>query len=449
MTNASPAAAAQSPVLERRLSNGMLVLLKVNHGAPVINLNVAYRIGSKYEPHGQTGISHLLEHMMFKTTRTYPLGEFDRQLKAVGSDNNAYTWLDQTVYHETIAADQIEVALRLEADRMVNLACLPEDHAFEMTVVRNELDQRDDNPFTLLYEEMLSHAFQAHPYRVPTIGYASDVEAITTEEIRAHYERYYCPANAFIVVGGDFDPAEMLARIEQYFGAIPAGELRHPRITPEPKQIGERRFTIRRSGSVDFLLCAWHIPDSQHPDAYALVVLGNILGQGRTSRMYRDLVDSGLCADASSSSGNFGYRDPFLFIISATLNPGISPESVEPIVYKAIEAIVSGGVTEDELKRARKQAQASFIFERDSVEREAGTLVDFELISSWRELDKYLPGIEAVRAADVQRVAAQYLRDDNRTVGIYHAIRAAGNGSEPLLGEEGFTEDEENDADVD
>lgn len=413
-------------VIERRLANGLLVLLKVNRNAPVINFNLVYRVGSKFELPGQSGISHLLEHMMFKTTQTYKLGEFDRQLKAVGADNNAYTWVDQTVYYESLASEHIEVALRLEADRMRNLACLPEDHAFEMTVVRNELDQRDDNPFTLLYEELLSHAFQAHPYRIPTIGYATDVESITTDEIRTHYNRYYQPDNAFIAAVGDFDPAALFALIEKHFGSLPPGSAPKPRITPEPRQQGERRFVIRRAGQVDFLLQGWHIPATEHPDSYALVVLGNILGSGRTSRLYKVLVDSGMCADASATASNFGYSDPFLFFVSATLNPGVDPGAVEPVVNAAIQGLISGGVEEAELRRARKQARASFVFDKDSVEREASALVDFELMSSWRDLAKFLPGIEAVTATDVVRVAREYLTEDNRTTGVYQAIRPAG-----------------------
>jgi zinc protease len=425
-TGASADNADSLGVIERRLPNGLLVLLKVNRNAPVINFNIAYRIGSKYELPGQTGISHLLEHMMFKTTETYKLGEFDRRLKAVGADANAYTWVDQTVYHETLASEHIEVVLGLEADRMRRLSCLPDDHAFEMTVVRNELDQRDDNPFTLLYEELLSQAFQAHPYRIPTIGYATDVESITTEEIKAHYNRFYHPDNAFIAAVGDFEPDEMFARIERYFGAIPAGAAPKPRITPEPKQQGERSFTIRRAGQVDFLLQGWHIPATEHSDSYALVVLGNILGSGRTSRIYRALVDNGLCADASVFASNFGYSDPFLFLATATINPGVDPDQVEPHITGAIQAIIDGGVEESELRRARKQARASFIFDKDSVEREAAALVDFELMSSWRDLAKYLPGIEAVSAEDVRRVAREYLTEDNRTTGVYRAIRPQG-----------------------
>ncbi|MCH7472944.1 insulinase family protein, partial [bacterium] len=408
-------------VHEYRLDNGLLVLLKENHNAPVINFNVVYRVGSKYERPGITGISHLLEHMMFKTTKNLELGEFDRRLKEVGSDNNAYTWLDQTVYYETIAAGKIDVALELEAERMRYLLCLPEDHELEMPVVRNELEQRDDSPFTLLSEELFANAFKAHPYRVPTIGWVDDVESITSEEIKAHYDRYYNPDNAFLVLVGDFEPDEMYAKIQRHFGGIPSGDVRLPRISKEPEQIGERRFEIRKAGQLDFILAGWHIPESEHPDSYALVVLGNILGEGRTSRLYRALVDTGKCAAAGAWSSAFGFADPFLFLVNGVVSPGETPAGVEPIYYEEIEKIITGGVTDEELARARKQARVSFVFEKDSIVSEARSLVSFELMSGWRDLDNYLPGIEAVTNDDLMRVAAKYLTKQNRTVGIWHA----------------------------
>jgi zinc protease len=416
-----------APVHEHRLSNGLLVLLKPNHSAPVINLNVVYRVGSKYERPGITGVSHLLEHMMFKSTLHVPNGEFDKRLKRVGADNNAYTWLDQTVYYETIAADQIDVALELEAERMQHLLVSPEDHATEMTVVRNELDQRDDSPFTLLYEELLSLAFKAHPYAIPTIGWADDVEGMTPDEIRAYYRTWYHPDNAFIVAAGDFEPDVLLAKIESHFGNIPAGGVKHPRLPAEPPQRGEKRFTLQRAGQVDFLLMGWHLPASTHPDAYATLVLGDVLGGGRTSRLYKALVDSGICTSASAESNAFDYIDPHLFTVSAVLNPGRTPAEAEAAIWAEIARLAGDPADASELARARKQARASFVFERDSLVREAGSLVDFELLpGGWRSMYDYLPGIEAVTPADVQRAAGTYLTHENATVGVYLASKDEG-----------------------
>ncbi len=410
-------------VREYRLDNGLLVLLKENHNAPVINLNVVYRVGSKYERPGITGISHLLEHLMFKTTENFPLGEFDRRLKAVGADNNAYTWLDQTVYYETIAAHEIDTALELEADRMRHLKCLPEDHEFEMQVVRNELEQREDNPSGRLYEELLSNAFKAHPYGIPTIGWVDDVEGIETAQIKQYYDTWYHPDNAFIVAVGDFDSDAMFEKIQRYFGALPSGNVELPRLPQEPQQLGERRFKLRLAGQLDYVMCGWHVPQSEHPDAHALVVLGNILGSGRTSRLYKALVDSGLAAGAQAESSAFGYQDPFLFMAYALASPGVSVDDVEQAIHAEIDMIRENGVTEAELARAKKQARVSFVFDKDSIESEARALVDFELMSNWRDVDGYLPAVEAVSNEDIMRVANQYLTEDNRTVGIFEAIR--------------------------
>ncbi|MCB1218579.1 insulinase family protein [bacterium] len=423
-------------VREYRLDNGLLVLLKENHNAPVVNLNVVYRVGSKYERPGITGISHLLEHLMFKTTENFPLGEFDRRLKAVGADNNAYTWLDQTVYYETIAAHEVEIALELEADRMRNLSCLPEDHEFEMQVVRNELEQREDNPTGRLYEELLANSFKAHPYGIPTIGWVDDVEGIRTAQIKEYYDTWYHPDNAFIVAVGDFDADEMFARIQHHFGSIPAAGVEHPRLPQEPQQLGERRFKLRLAGQLDYLMAGWHVPQSEHPDAYPLVVLGNILGSGRTSRLYKALVDSGMAAGAQAESSAFGYQDPFLFMAFLVANPGADTAELEQVLYAEIERIKTDGVTEAELARAKKQARVAFVFEKDSIESEARSLVDFELMSSWRDVDGYLPGIEAVSNEDIMRVASQYLVDDNRTVGVLEAIRPEA----PMLGGPGADE---------
>jgi zinc protease len=426
---AGPAGAQESEVSEFTLDNGMKVILKENHNAPVINLNVAYRVGSKYERPGITGISHLLEHIMFKTTTKHPLGHFDQVLQQVGADNNANTWLDRTIYWETIASSEVDKALELEAERMRELAFIPEDHTLEMPVVRNELEQRNDSPETLLYEELLSFAFKSHPYQIPTIGWVDDVEGITTQDIKEFYDRWYHPDNAIFLAVGDFDTQEMLAKVKKYFGPIPKGNIVYPRLPVEGEQRGERRFELKRAGQVDYVMMGWHVPESEHPDSYALVVLGQVLGGGRTSRLYRALVDGGTAADIWAGSEAFDYADPFMFFAGATMNPGVPPAQAEEQIYAQIEAVKTGGVTDEELARAKKQSRASFVFARDSIVSEASNLLDFELYSGgWRNLYKYLPGIEAVTAADVQRVAQTYLTQDNRTVGYYLGQREQAGG---------------------
>jgi len=406
-----------SAIEEYRLENGLLLLMQVNRRAPVIALAVAYRAGSKYERPGYTGMSHLLEHMMFKSTLDYGDGEFDRRLTLVGAEYNAQTWLDETVYYETVAADRIEVALELEAIRMRRLALSPEELATEKTVVLNELAQRDDNPGSYLYENFIATAFRAHPYMWPTIGWREDVERITADDLRAHYDRFYQPDNAFIVAVGDFEPDAMRALAERYFGGIPESGCEPSRPPAEPVQQAQQRLLLKRSGDTDYLLMGWHVPANTHPDSYALVVAGNILGGGRTSRLFSALIDSGKATAISAGSSAFTYAEPFLFLAGATVGQETSPEEVESAIVAEIARLAEEGPQEDELARARKQARVSFIYDRDAMEAGLSTIASFEVGSSHKRIDEYLPGVEAVIAQDVQRVAGAYLTEDNSTVG--------------------------------
>ncbi len=416
------AQAGPEEVNEYKLSNGLKVLLIENHDAPVISFYVVYRVGSKNERPGITGISHLLEHMMFKTTAKHPLGDFDKLLQPVGAQHNASTWNDRTIYFETIPASAIDLSLELESDRMRGALMLAEDHRLEMPVVRNELEQDEDSPQGQLNDEMMANAFKAHPYGIPVIGWVDDVEGITATDLKEYYDRWYQPDNAFIVAVGDFNSAELYEKISQHFGPIPASGHVTPRLPQEPKQRGERRFTIKRSGDVDYLQIAWHIPDNRNKDCYALQVLASILGRGRTSRLYPAMVDSGLTTGASASSGGFNFSDPSLFELDASVSPGVDPATVEAALYAEVQRLIDDGVSPDELARAKKQERVNYVFAADNLASQARNLINFETYGGdWRRMYDYLPGIEAVTPADVQRVAAMYLTQDNRTVGLYDA----------------------------
>jgi zinc protease len=415
-------------IVEHNLPNGLRVLLEENHSAPVISLNVCYRAGSKYERPGITGISHFLEHLMFKSTPKHPNGEFDRLLTYAGADNNAYTWLDRTVYYELIAADKIELALELEADRMRNLLILPDELADEREVVQNELEQRDDSPFSLLLDTLQSAAFTAHPYGIPTIGWLEDVKNLALEDVRNYYDAYYRPDNVVLVAVGDFKPEEMLAKIERYFGGIEPGNHVAPKLATEPPQRAQRRIVISRAGSSDYVLIGWKAPASTSRDSYALEVLANVLGSGRTSRLSLRLVETGKASNAGALSGCFDYVDPHLFAAQAVLNEGTSPEEAEASIIEEASRIATEGITERELARAKKQARVSFVYRKDSVEAEADLLVNFEIASSYKNIADYLPGIEAVTASDVQEAAGKYLTTNTSTVGWHIGIRAEGMG---------------------
>ncbi len=325
MTGGTATLVSHPPVHETILANGLKVLVQEVHTAPVVSFMVWYKVGSRNESAGITGISHLLEHMMFKGTPTYGKGEIARLLQRNGASFNAGTSLDYTNYFEVLASDRLEMAIQMEADRMRNALIPDEEHRLEMTVVRSELERNEDNPHRALYLETFAQAFKAHPYHWPTIGWRTDVEQITTDQIRDYYHSHYMPNNATVVVVGDIDPAKALALVEKYFGPIPRGTDPPPVNIVEPQQQGERRFKIRKPGDTRYLMVSWRNPAMTDPDTYALDVLGIILGHGKTSRLYRGLVEKKLATDVDAS--NETARDPFLMIVQATVAPGATLDS--------------------------------------------------------------------------------------------------------------------------
>lgn len=423
--------AAKSPVLETTLDNGLTVLIQEVHTAPVAAFMVWYKVGSRNESAGITGISHLLEHMMFKGTPTYGKGEISKILQKNGATFNAGTSLDYTNYFEVLASDRLEMAMKIEADRMVHATIPDEEHRLEMTVVRSELERNEDNPHRALYLEAMSQAFKAHPYHWPTIGWRSDVEQIRTSQIRDYYSSHYMPNNATVVVAGDIEPAATLAMVKRYFASIPRGQDPPPVTTVEPPQMGERRFKIRKPGDTRYLLVAWRNPAVTHPDTYALDVLGIILGHGQTSRLYQGLVEKKLAADADASNDN--GRDPLLFNAQATAAPGVELDRLEAALLAEVDRLQREPVTAKELERAKRQVEASFIYSKDSIRSLAQQLGYYNTVASWRYLDTYVERIRAVTAGDLQRVARTYLTENSRTVGWYDPTHeeqaAAGNGA--------------------
>ena len=406
-----------SPVRETKLSNGLTVLVQPVHTAPVVSFMVWYKVGSRNENAGITGISHLLEHMMFKGTPRYAKGEISRTLQKHGASFNAGTSLDYTCYYEVLAKDRLEIAMDIEADRMVNASIPEEEHRLEMTVVRSELERNEDNPHRALYQETFAQAFQAHPYHWPTIGWRTDVEQITTQEIRDYYRLHYVPNNACAVVVGDVPAERALDLVEKYFGGIPSGpEPPSVRIV-EPPQRGERRFRLRKPGDTRYLMVSWRNPALVHPDNYALDVLSMILGHGRTSRLYRGLVEGKLATEVDA--GNETARDPFLLIARATVAPGTTLDQVEQGLYREVERLQREPAAAEELQRAKRQVEASFVYAKDSIRSLAQQLGYFETVATYRYLETYLDHVRAVGPDEVQRVAREYLTEETRTVGHY------------------------------
>lgn len=414
-----------SKVTKHVLDNGMTVLLKEVHAAPVISWWVLYRIGSRNERTGQTGISHWVEHMMFKGTEQFPRQELEKMIDRQGGSWNAQTSFDYTAYYETMPADRIDLALRLEADRMQNVEFLPDEVESERTVIISERQGGENSPMFWLGEEISAAAFRVHGYHHEIIGDMTDLETMTRDDLYNHYQTYYTPNNAIAVVVGAFDSDEMLARVKELYGSIPARELARPFVRPEPPQNGERRVRVERPGTTAFLEMAFHTPDGGHPDYFKLSVLLSVLtgpsGPGggnidnKTSRLYRALVETGLAASADGSL--YPTVDPFLLSLTITVNEGHTLEEVEAALEAQLERVRNGDITEIEVAKAKKQARASFAYSTEGVTGQAFWLAFYENIGSYTWFEEYIDRLDAVTLADVIEVAKTYLRPQNRVVG--------------------------------
>ena len=405
-------------VQEAILKNGLKVLVVEDHKAPVATFQVWYRVGGRDDPKGKTGISHLLEHMMFKGSQKFGEKQFSRIIQRNGGIDNAYTTKDYTMYFETLSSDRIDIALQLEADRMENLLLKPDDVIYERSVVMEERRMRyEDDPQNLLFEDVVAAAFKVHPYHNPVIGWMSDLKNITQEDLLHHYRRYYSPDNTFIVVAGDVDSETIINKIKRYFEHIPNTEKRPEYNFSEPPQRGERRVKLKKEAALPYLLIAYHVPSFPHQDAPALDVLSYILS-GKSGRLYKEIVrEEEIAIDAFVSYSGL-YRDPFLFFLGGTSKPGHTVKELENSLYRQIEIIKENPPSEREIQKARNQVEAAFIMGQDSIYSQARLVGTFELLGSWRMIDEYLRQIRAVTPEDVQRVARKYLVEDNRTVGI-------------------------------
>jgi zinc protease len=419
---------ASPEVVETTLPNGMKLLLKEDHTAPIASLWTWYRVGSRNERPGKTGISHWVEHMQFKGTPSLEKGRIFRDVSRVGGTLNALTSHDWTAYFETVPADQIALPLRIEPDRMVNSLFDPEEVESERTVILSERQGAENNPGYALYEEVTGAAFHAHPYRHMVIGYEADLRRITRDDLFDHYRHYYHPANAFLVAVGDFAAADMAHRLEEAFGAIPAGEAVSRDIgVTEPPQPGERRVTLRQPAGAPYLRMAFHAPDASHPDTVPLLVIEAILsggkpmgfggggGMGRSSRLYRALVAGGLARSAESDMSI--AIDPYLFQIAVTALPDTDLDEIEQIVDGELDRLRDEAIEASELERAKRQVESQFVYSSEGVTNQAYWLGQWEIVDTWRRAGSLPAEIRAVSVDDVQRVAREYLVPERRTVG--------------------------------
>jgi zinc protease len=414
-----PATLYALDIKEQRLDNGLKVLIVENHKAPVATFQVWYRTGSRDEPAGKSGLSHLLEHMMFKGTSRYGPSVLSKIIQKNGGTDNAYTTKDYTIYFELFSSDRIMLSIDLEADRMQNLTLNPKEVFSERSVVIEERRLRyEDDPQNSLFEEVVAAAYKVHPYQRPVIGWMSDLKSIERDDLYNYYKTHYSPSNAVIVIVGDVKADQIIERIKISFGDIPPGPLKKNINFSEPEQRGERRILLRREAELPYLLVAYHAPSFPHEDSYALDVLSQILSGGKSSRLYTSLVyEKKIALDVDSDYDGFN-REPYLFFLDATASPGNDIKDVENALYAEIEKIKKEPPLEKELQKAKNQIEASFIMEQDSIYLEAMKYGIFEMLGGWGLIDRYLEGIRKVTREDIVKAANRYLKEDNRTVGI-------------------------------
>jgi zinc protease len=414
---------------ETHFDNGLTVLTREMHNAPVATFWVWYRVGSRNEVQGITGASHWVEHMMFKGTERLKKGDVFNLVTRNGGVNNAFTSLDFTAYFETLPSDRIDLALQIESDRMVNSVFDPGEVDSERTVIISEREGAENDPEFWLSEEVQASAFKVHPYHHETLGWKNDLRHMTRDDLYYHYRRYYVPNNAIVVAAGDFETGVLLDRLNATFGLIPRGEVIPQPEVQEPEQEGERRVIVRRPGPTSYFLAVYHTPRATDPDFFACFILAGVLGgasglgvggrasPGRSSRLYRALVEKELAANVYSS-----YRpmlDPYLLEVGATVRPGVAVERVERAVLKELDRLATGPIGDGEFKKVLKQTRAQYVYAEDGVSNHGYRLGMLEVVASHKAYDTFLENLEKVTKEDIQRVAAKYLAETNRTVGWF------------------------------
>jgi zinc protease len=410
-----PLHAAPLVISETTLANGLRVVVYENHYAPVVASEVWYHVGSYNECTGTTGLSHLLEHMMFNGSKNYPGGKYTELIEGQGGRENAFTSELVTVFWATLAADRYELELKLEADRMQDLLLDPKEFDRERQVVMEERRLGENSPFRALYEEFNATTYKVHPYRNPVVGWMDDVRQLTHDEILAYYRTWYTPRNAVLVVAGDVDPKRVFAQAGQYFGKIKS----HPitrRTYVEPPQDGERRVIIRRDVKNPSLMIGYHVPGRDDPDYYVLDVIDGILLGGRSARLNRRLVQN--AGHALNVRGGLDVTlDPGLFYFSTAPRTFVMSDSVERDIYAELESLKTVPVRDSELTRVKNRALADFIYAQNTdngMARRIGE--EITLFGSIEHLNEYADKIAGVTKDDVIRVAAKYFSADNRTV---------------------------------
>jgi zinc protease len=417
-------------IRKHTLPNGLKILLKEDHNAPIISHWVWYRVGSRNELPGKTGISHWVEHMLFKGTPRFPAQVMDKAISREGGYWNAFTFLDWTAFFETMPADKIDLAIQLEADRMVNSLFDPDDVSSERSVIISERQGNENEPLFRLGEMVQAEAFHLHNYHHEVIGDLVDLQSIQRDDLYSHYRAFYNPGNAVIAIAGDFEAESMLDKLEQLYLDLPSSPPQLQTIPPEPPQTAERRVSLEGPGETTYIQIGYKVPAATQPDFFGLLVMDSLLsgadnlsliGDGisnKTSRLYRALVESELAV--ALQGGAQATIDPYLLTYIIVPHPLSSPEKVLLTLNETIGNIQDTPPPIEELQRAVKQARALFLYGTERITNQAFWLGFSEMFADYSWYETYLDRLSMVTPQDVQRIAQTYLQPQNRVVGIYH-----------------------------
>jgi len=425
----------RASVRRATLDNGLSVLVQEEHTAPLASVWCWYKVGSKDEMPGLTGVSHWVEHMNFKGTTNIPRDQVKGIIEQFGGSWNGYTWIDQTTYLETATRDALDRMLFIESERMANGLYHPDDCESERTVIISELQGGENDPDQLLDQEVTATAFKAHPYRHPTIGWLSDLQTMSRDDLLGYYRRFYIPNNATLVIVGDVDTDAALGRVDHYFSEIRPGPEPSRVKTTEPEQTGERRVTIRKPGTTAYLKVAHHAPAFADAGFFPLLVLdavltgakgmnlwisGRLAPAQRRSRLYRALVERRLAASVTGALA--ATQQPFLYSISATATEGTPLSAIEPVMVDELDKVCRNGITGEELTKAKAQLNARLVFDDDSVTNIAHQLGYFETIANVGDYAALPERIGAVTLDQVGDVAQRLMRTSNRTIGWFDPL---------------------------
>jgi len=411
------ASAQPADVHSETLANGMKLLIQEDHNIPNVAMYFFFKVGSRNERPGITGISHFFEHMMFNGSKKFAPGQFDEQMEKNGGYNNAYTTEDDTVYTDWFPSSALELMMDMESDRIRDLSFDPKIVESERGVVYSERRTSVDNSnFGVLMEQLRAAAYQAHPYHWPVIGWPSDIEAWTMDDLKAHFRMGYAPNNCIMVVVGDVSKSNVLALAKKYMEPIPRQDPPPPIRTKEPQQLGERRITVTRPAQLPLEMVAYHVPDAKSADDTALDVLETLLASGQSSRLYSRMVDKDQLV-ISVRAGRQTSLDPGLLIITLQPRSGVEPARAEKVLFEELTRLRDQPISDQELRKAKNQLLAAHYRELKTIAGRANLLGSYELFyADYRKLYSVEQSVEAITPADIQRVARDYLTENNRTV---------------------------------